>query len=146
MALDPLLLIILIIAAVFFVTFLLTYFTLSFFTREKETDYSPSSPKKVTKKVRSILERNLVDELFKTIPVNLLDPSSLVELQQKLNNGLMRLKKTNSDPQILLETLRELRNEIEQWVVQQGAENFDISKQVYDFFFEWYNEVERELY
>ncbi len=78
MALDPLLLIILIIAAVFFVTFLLTYFTLSFFTREKETDYSPSSPKKVTKKVRSILERNLVDELFKTIPVNLLDPSSLV--------------------------------------------------------------------
>ncbi len=146
MALNPFLTIILIIAIAFLVSFFGTYLVLSYWSREKAEDSSPPSPKKVSKKVKSLLQRNLADELLKSVPLDQLDPSSIVELQEKLNNGLMQARKSTSSPDRLLDALQIMRNEVEHWVIQQGSTNFDISRQVYDFFFAWYREIERELY
>lgn len=147
MAIDPVLLITFIITGSFFITFLGTYLLISRMGKEKEEEsYEAVKPKKLSKKGRSLLDRNIVDELIETIPVGSLDPSTLIELEEIFHNGLMNVRKEKSHPEKLIEGLKEMRNAVEQWVVHQGASNFEISKLVYDFFFDWYNSVETELY
>ncbi len=138
--------IILVVVVSSIVAFIATYLLASYFiNKDGSSDVSPPKSKKISSAAMSLLNQDLWETLRQSDTVNSLPPDLLVTLQHIIQNNHLKLKKAGKNREKIKEILKSYRQEIEEWIVSLGPSNFDISKSVYDAFFDWLFKLENEL-